>query len=300
MSVLTTFIHTRPLRWLADNRRALSIIVLVVLAALIASPELRITRPAKAFATRTVCAVGCNFTTIQAAVNGSAAGDTINVQAGVYPELVMVTKTLTINGPNANINPCTGARVAEAVVGIPTGAFQVVGGVNGVVINGFTVQGVMDVPGSLEAGIHALNSNGTQILNNIVQNNVIGIAVGGDSVLIQNNSIRNNNNVGPSGGTGIYSDTGLTNSTINANCFTGQLNQATNIIGAPVVGPVVNNVALTNNTAVNDSGYAFFGGSNLTVTGNSNVGNVNNSNYFFSSVNGAVVRSNLALNGAFS
>ena len=245
---------------------------------------------------------GC-FSTITAAVAAADATvetDTIDVEAGAYAELVGIPDSedgLTINGPNAGIDPCTGARGAEAIVGTPSGAFQLAGDADGVTIDGFTIQGVTT---DLAAGVHAIASSGTQVLNNIIQNNVIGIAIGGSDASIQANDIRNNNNPGSSAGTGIYSDTGLTSSTIDGNCFTGHQNQTTLLIGAPVVAAALTDVTLSNNTATADSGFAFFGGSNVTVTGNANIDNTLASSYFFGSVSGAVVNSNLALNGSFS
>ena len=59
------------------------------------------------------------FTTIQAAINAASPGDTINVAAATYAEQIDINKALTLLGPNANINPNTGARVAEAVI-VPT------------------------------------------------------------------------------------------------------------------------------------------------------------------------------------
>ena len=54
--------------------------------------------PASA-ATSTVCATGCDHTTIQAAVTAAAAGDTINVGAGTYNEFgIIIDKPLTIQG----------------------------------------------------------------------------------------------------------------------------------------------------------------------------------------------------------
>src|ERR1044071_2968614 len=47
------------------------------------------------------------FTTIQAAINAAAPGDTINVAAATYAENVDVNKAVTLLGPNANINPNT-------------------------------------------------------------------------------------------------------------------------------------------------------------------------------------------------
>jgi len=54
--------------------------------------------PAAQAATITVCASGCDHTTIQAAINAASSGDTISVSAGTYPESVTVNKSVTIVG----------------------------------------------------------------------------------------------------------------------------------------------------------------------------------------------------------
>jgi hypothetical protein len=93
------------------------------------------------------------YTTIQAAINASSAGDTINVAAATYVEEITIDKALTLLGPNAGINPNTGARVAEAKI-VPDFSDPLNGGfagpqlvtlaADGVTFNGFTLDG--DLP----------------------------------------------------------------------------------------------------------------------------------------------------------
>jgi hypothetical protein len=87
------------------------------------------------------------FCTIQAAIDDAQTltGHTLSVSAGTYIEDVIVNKSLIINGPNAAVNPCTGTRVAEAIVvpataAIATGEIIHVAASN-VTISGFTING---------------------------------------------------------------------------------------------------------------------------------------------------------------
>src|SRR4051812_2299675 len=90
------------------------------------------------------------FTTIQAAINAAGTNDTINVAAATYAEEVNVNKAVTLLGPNANVNPNTGVRGAEAVI-IPVtsnpidpsfaGPIVVYLSVSGITMKGFTVDG---------------------------------------------------------------------------------------------------------------------------------------------------------------
>src|SRR4051794_13544183 len=57
--------------------------------------------PAVSAATFTVCAMGCDHTTIQSAVTAASPGDTISVAAGIYQEQVRITKNLTLTGAGA-------------------------------------------------------------------------------------------------------------------------------------------------------------------------------------------------------
>ena len=61
----------------------------------------------------TVCASGCTYTTIQAAVDAVAVGTTINVQPGTYAEDVTVSKRVTLVGASGAIAAILGAFVRE-------------------------------------------------------------------------------------------------------------------------------------------------------------------------------------------
>jgi hypothetical protein len=122
---------------------------------------------------------GC-FTTIQAAINASGPGDTINVAAGTYTENVMLNKSVTLNGAQAGVNACSRSATESIIIpanpGVRTLELQT--GSAGAVINGFTFSG-----GS--RGIESTSGpiNNLQILNN----RIIGFS--GNGVFLNDSGI---------------------------------------------------------------------------------------------------------------
>jgi hypothetical protein len=91
-----------------------------------------------------------NYGSINGGIAGTLAGGTVTVAAGTYVEAVNVNKSVSLIGPNANINPNTGARVAEAIIRPPasnpidpgfTGPIGVTLAASNITFNGFTVDG---------------------------------------------------------------------------------------------------------------------------------------------------------------
>ncbi len=108
-----------------------------------------------------------DFATLGAAVASAQVfdGDTIVIAAGTYAENVVVTKRLTILGPNVGIDPNTGTRVLEAVL-IPattdTDAGRVLDiQVSGVTIDGLTIDG--SNPGAPLSGGPSVTYNGVEV-----------------------------------------------------------------------------------------------------------------------------------------
>jgi len=147
--------------------------------------------------------------TIQAAIDKASSGDTINVAPGLYPEAapgpLTINKTLTLLGANAG-SDARGTRGVESIIADVQGTSV---SANNVVIDGFAVQdsslaaftgyGIWINPGR----------SGTQILNNMIQDNIAGIGLansGASQAVIRHNVIQNNNRPGGATGTGIYTD----------------------------------------------------------------------------------------------
>jgi regulation of enolase protein 1 (concanavalin A-like superfamily) len=181
------------------------------------------------------------FPTIQAAVDNAPTGGTISVDAGVYPELVVVWKPLTVLGAQSGVDARSNVRInaptqsGESVVngqlfdsGTRSSGFYIIS--NNVTVDGFTVQGQSN-SGNYGAGIViGPDHSGTKVLDNIIQNNVAGLYASNDSattpLLIQHNVFRNNNTDGLNSGRAIYTDGGvsggnITNVVIDSNTFIG-------------------------------------------------------------------------------
>jgi hypothetical protein len=175
---------------------------------------------------------GC-FPTIQAAVNAANPGDIINVAPGIYPELVTVNKSVILRGAQAGVDARTsrtGLPATESVVTGNNGSTSFYVTASDVTIDGFTVQGTTNgnqFGASIDLGG---GTSGAHVLDNIIQNNIVGLYLSNNSAsdraVIQRNLIRNNNQPGPAQGTGIYTDQfvsggNLTNVLIDNNLFTG-------------------------------------------------------------------------------
>src|SRR5215217_6730633 len=114
------------------------------------------------------------YATIQAAVDAALPGAVVTVDAGVYPEMVVVNKKLTLRGAqageDARSNIRAGGGADETVVtgallpsGLTSGGFQILA--SGVTVDGFTVHGQTSTDDFTGAGIViGPNRSGTVLL----------------------------------------------------------------------------------------------------------------------------------------
>ncbi len=211
--------------------------------------------------------------TIQGAVNAANPGDTIQVCPGTYNEGVLVGKTLTINGAQAGVDARTRPVNTPASESIVTGSghgFRVVA--NNVVVNGFTFQANLGDQ-NFGAAISLANTfSGSQILNNLIANNTIGISLqsnGAAQTVISRNAIRTNNAAGSASGNGIYSDAGVSNVLIDSNEFTNNASTGMVIFAGYSTIPAATNINVSNNKMNGNGTHLDLEGVNSsTVTGN--------------------------------
>ena len=108
------------------------------------------------------------FPTIQAAINAAAPGDTVQVCAGVYLENLVLSKSLTLVGPEAGVHACNRVPLlGEAIVipAIPTSStLALQTGSAGSIVDGFTFSTGGRVIESVSGPI-----DGLQLLNNRIR-----------------------------------------------------------------------------------------------------------------------------------
>lgn len=148
--------------------------------------------------------VGCDaFPTIQGGIDRVASAGTVNVAAGTYAENVLVNKSATVLGPNANIDPNTGSRVAEAIVMPATTETSVQSSTSGTIFRVGTNSSHVNVTiKGFELDGHNPNLSGGITYNEVMIDTGAGIVNSTDSfdanpgsfdtiVVVQNNIFQN-------------------------------------------------------------------------------------------------------------
>jgi len=127
------------------------------------------------------------FCYIQDAIDAASDGQTLVVGPGTYVENIEVDKELTILGPNAAIDPCSGSRVAEAIVVPATAAiasgeiFHVaasnvtisgfnINGDNTSITSGFSSTNGADIDAREGITVYETGVNNLTVTNNIIEN----------------------------------------------------------------------------------------------------------------------------------
>ena len=167
-------------------------------------------------ASRTVCAVGCPFATIQAAVDASADGDTIRVRKGAYVENVVITnKSVTLQGAGALATVVDGGGVGRAFT--ISGTF----GVTRVKLSDLTITGgqTPDLGGGISCGSAELTVTDAAIVHNATQGLGGGLYTNCAKTTLVRTLVTENRSDGPGnfdGGGGIAAISGVTSKLANS------------------------------------------------------------------------------------
>jgi hypothetical protein len=214
------------------------------------------------------------YKTIQKAVACAVSGDTITVAAGTYNENVGIDKALTLLGANAGAD-ARKPRAAETVVNGGAASAPMGIGASGAIVDGFKLQGGQN---GLGAGVWIGGVTNVQVLNNVITDNTIGLAIiGACPCTIRHNLFAANNRSGAAGGKALYVEN--TNGLVfDGNTITGHTNDI----------PIV--FASTPPTSVH---------TNLTFSGNSVYDNTYNGAYFLSVTDGSITANNFVGDGLF-
>ena len=154
------------------RKRTLLIFSALMLLAFLSAPKLE----TQAKESQSIINVPLNYQTIQDAINHASNGDTILVSQGIYPENVVVNKSVSIIGENPNTTIVDGNGLESA--------FYV--NVDNVSIRNFTLQHGY-------SGVWLFNSNNCTINTNNMKTNTYGIKLYHScNSIISNNNVNNN------------------------------------------------------------------------------------------------------------
>ena len=193
---------------------------------------------------------GVDYTTIQAAVNAAAAGDTIEVRSGTYDENVDVTKQLILRGIGMPVVDAGGSGGAAVTLSADE-----------ITLEGFTTTNVS----SYYAGLNVISSNNTLSSNT---SNTYGICMHSSNNNTLSSNKASNNNTASRNNIGIYLRSSSNNTLIG--------NTASNNNGQGIYLYSSSNNTLSNNMASNTySGIFMAFSSNNTLSNNT----VSNSDY---------------------
>jgi len=201
---------------------------------------------------------------LQATIDSAAPFDTINVSAGTVTQYIGINKALTINGAKVDVPGVAPARGSGETI-LSKGA-QITA--DDVTLNGFAIQGAVNGKHPQGWGMFvSLGVSNTDFINNVVQDNVVGLYINGSDHTVQYNLFRSNNRPGSLSGDAIYSDRGLSDTVISNNSFTSHRNGTIVVVGA-VKGGAVSDLTIANNSILNDGTIAIFNATDVSITGN--------------------------------
>jgi hypothetical protein len=290
--------------------------------------------PAAQAASYTVCSAGCDFSTIQAAVDAARDGDVIKVAEGIYADVhakprndfvatgvvtqvVYISKTVTIQGGYTTTNWATPYPITQPTILDARGrgrVIYIIGAVSptieGLHIVGGKALGSHDaywpwgygIGGGVSIVTATTTLSGCQIYSNTAEDAGGGVASYHSNVTLSLNPIQSNTVKSPySLGGGVYLEGG--SATLSGNSIS---NNAAGV-GGGVFAFYADQAILSNNTIWNNTAYYSGGGvgfngtaatlAHNTISGNTALMNEGGGAYFSHShtqLNGNMILSNTA------
>jgi hypothetical protein len=167
--------------------------------------------------------------------------------------------SLTLLGAEAGVD-ARFPRGAESIVTDPQGTFVTK---NNVILDGFTFQDSVNNAFTGFGIALGAQTNGQQVVNNVIQNNIAGIGLGASTSLIEHNRIEANNAPGSASGDGIYTDQFVSGGNLNSdsiveNAFIGNSDAGIDISNTDSSGGVFNLEVSTNTFASDDRAILYF------------------------------------------
>ena len=226
---------------------------------------------------KTVCASGCGYTTIAAAITASASGDYILVSDGTYSEKINYgNKNLTI----VSINGAGSTKIQGDNTNNPVVTFSS-GETASAVLDGFTIDN-QATASTATRGIAISASSAPTIKNCVVEGNTMstgqngaGIYINGGAATIQNSTVGGNaaNKNSCASGCGIYATAmsgplTISNSTISENTATS-VGAGIWLVSNGAQATTITGTTFTNNTATQSGGAIYNNASILSISGSS-------------------------------
>jgi nitrous oxidase accessory protein NosD len=205
------------------------------------------------------------YNAIADAIAAASDGDTIVVCPGTYPQTT-VDKRVSVVGYTQELSKLS--RCSDDVehpadqVTEDTLVAGFVVAADFVTIRGFTLTGA-DNGVLIPSG-----SNGEWVTRNVFQDNTVGLNLNGTTSFVDRNCFRHNNESGSAAGTGIYSDQGLTATTIESNVFFSHDAAAMTLLDSSGAG-TLDDLSVTKNVSSQDGDLlSIAGATNSTISQN--------------------------------